>query len=423
LGLRNSLSVDEGMSWYVALSPGHAGQLDVHPPLYFYLLHFWLMTGHDEAWLRLSSVLAGTFCVPALFWALGQAGWERSRRWLPCWLVACSTYAVQYSRELRMYPLLSLEVLLGFGCLLGLRRAGEERRRLWFGYFLCSLAAAWTHYFGLFLLLLAPLVLRRRQLPGWLLCSFAVAISLLPWVDSVAGRVRHHDFSLRFPPAVSALPETAGRILFGDLGPTDNLWFQLLGLTVLAWLVVRARSAPLWIWVWAVLPLALVWFESRWGPAPVFEFKYFGWTLPAWCCLFGLSRPHRALLGLWLVANLAGQCWLLQSHNRGQDWRSVANFLHNRRELTLVQPSMMAAPLLYYGVPPDAMHPVDTVADVKPLLNGQRECLLVTTPFHPEVERENLPGWLARVGRVDTLLETRRSLPSAVVRVQSWTAK
>lgn len=413
-----SLTVDEGMSWLVSLHWREAAQWDIHPPLYSLLLHGWWLTGHTDGWLRLSSVLAGCLCVPASFWMLGQAGWERSQRWLPCWALACSTYAVEYSRELRMYPLLSLEFVLGFGCLLGLRR--QPSRKLWMGYLLCALAAGWTHYFGLFLLLLAPAVLPRRRLGLWALVCLGVVASLVPWLRAVAGLAGQHDFSLRPLPSLLELPELIGRILFGDLGPVGNPIFMALGGLALLVLVWRARTAPGWLWAWAGLPVLLVWLESRWGPTPVFEFKYFLWCLPAWIGLLVWARLPRPLWWLWLLLNLSGQAWLQQPINFGQDWRRVAAFLHGSRDLVLVEPSMMSAPLLFYGLEPQAIHPVDSVAEVEALLRGQTHCLLVSTPYHPAAQRANLAGFLQVGGALTTVWDERRSQPSAVVRVQSW---
>ena len=426
-----SLSVDESMSLYVTQNLSHSGEIDVHPPLYFAALRLWSELGGSETWLRLSSVLAGTLCIPALFWLLGRADWPRPTRWVPCWMLATSTYAVELSRELRMYPLLSLEVLLGLGFLLRLR-GDTTSPRTWLGYATSALAAAWTHYFGLFLVLLSPLILpyRRWRVGAPLGLLVALPTVLWWWVYRPGS---DQDLTLRQTPDLKLLLETVGRIGFGEIGPYGNPLLIGGGVLVLAWLGWRAsltppaapleggaRRAERWLWSWALLPLLVVWLESSWG-RNVFEAKYFVWLAPAWFCLLAASRPPRILLVAWLLANLAGQAWLqLPENYPSQDWRDVAQYVRAHPDLVLVEPSMMAAGLLAYGIPPEAMHPVDDPSEVARLLAGQSHCLLITTPFHPAAQKADLAGFLQHFGTLNTVWERPRSLPSARVRVQRW---
>ena len=70
-----SLSVDEGMSWLVArmpldrIIPFILQTGEVHPPLYFYLLHFWMTAATSAVWLRFFSVLAALGAL-AMVWVL-----------------------------------------------------------------------------------------------------------------------------------------------------------------------------------------------------------------------------------------------------------------------------------------------------------------------------------------------------------------
>ena len=106
-----SLWADEGNS--VSLS-GRSLDLitagaahDIHPPLYYYLLHFWMRVfGNSEFAVRSLSALLGTGLV-YLTYLLGR---QLSNYWLglvAAFLSAISPFQVYYSQEARMYILLA----------------------------------------------------------------------------------------------------------------------------------------------------------------------------------------------------------------------------------------------------------------------------------------------------------------------------
>ncbi len=93
---------------------------DVHPPLYFQLLHFWrLLSGDSEAGLRLLSAVLGTLAV-ALTYSLGRrmargtlaSGPATAAGLLAALLLAVSRFAIAWSQEIRMYALATLLALL-----------------------------------------------------------------------------------------------------------------------------------------------------------------------------------------------------------------------------------------------------------------------------------------------------------------------
>lgn len=108
---------DEAFSAWLAALPLNqllqAAAGDVHPPGYYLLL--WAVTGlagHNEAVLRLPSVLAGVglvWVVNRLSIALQQG---KKAVWLATALTAFSPFQVYYSQEARAYSLLMLAVTL-----------------------------------------------------------------------------------------------------------------------------------------------------------------------------------------------------------------------------------------------------------------------------------------------------------------------
>ncbi|HEX7586752.1 MAG TPA: glycosyltransferase family 39 protein, partial [Anaerolineae bacterium] len=101
---------DEGFSVYsanrdlVAIS-FESKDVDPHPPLYYYLLHFYLpIAGFSEFSIRFLSVFFGTATV-ALIYAIGKRMFDLRVGLLATAIAALAPFGVQYSQEVRMYAL------------------------------------------------------------------------------------------------------------------------------------------------------------------------------------------------------------------------------------------------------------------------------------------------------------------------------
>ncbi|MFC2023772.1 glycosyltransferase family 39 protein, partial [Chloroflexota bacterium] len=118
LGLRfygldaHSLWNDEGTSVAIArldpISIARNAALDIHPPLYYWLLSGWVrMLGTSEAAVRSFSALLGVLLVAVTF-ALGHRLAGRGVALLAALLSAIHPFQIYYSQEARMYILLAL---------------------------------------------------------------------------------------------------------------------------------------------------------------------------------------------------------------------------------------------------------------------------------------------------------------------------
>ncbi len=147
-----SLWNDEGTSIALAgrslrlITEGAAG--DIHPPLYHYLLHYWLaLFGNSEAAARSLSAVAGVALV-AMTFLMGRRLFGRLAGLAAALSSALCTYQVYYAQEARMYMLLTLlcaasSYLFFLGWL-----APGVRRRAWpvVGWVLVTAMAAYTQY-------------------------------------------------------------------------------------------------------------------------------------------------------------------------------------------------------------------------------------------------------------------------------------
>ena len=175
---------------------------DVHPPLYFWLLHLlWPFIGESEFAVRFLSVAAGTLMVVAL-WYLGRLLLPRSR-WIPlaaALLLTTSRFAIWWSQEGRMYTVSGLFITLSL--LFTVRVRWQPSRKAIIGYLLSSIAALYTLYILAFVLVVEGLywlwtLLYERSWPSrvrllfkWAILQVVVLAGFAPWLFYTIPRMK-----------------------------------------------------------------------------------------------------------------------------------------------------------------------------------------------------------------------------------------
>lgn len=250
-----SLWSDEGVS--VALAQRDLATIaqdaahDIHPPLYYYLLHFWVrLFGSSEIAVRSLSVLCGLLLV-FFTYLLGIALFDDRVALVASFLAALSPFQIYYSQETRMYILVTLLGAISLLLFLKFARAAreEDAASLWptvaLNTFFITLAL-YTHYFAftIFLvanvayalwLLLTPSARKWRALALWSLSQFLVILLYLPWLNFAREQLRTWP-AISQPISLGFLAPEVLRIfslgLFAPMGPLafGFLVMALLGL-------------------------------------------------------------------------------------------------------------------------------------------------------------------------------------------------
>lgn len=191
---------DEGLAvWAARQSLAAAARwtaTDVHPPLYFWLLHVWRgWSGDGEFGLRYLSALIGTLMLPATF-ILGRRLAGTTVGIAATWLIALSRFAITWSQEMRMYGLAALWAALALWTVARLGDGGN--RRTWVAYVLFMAAGLYTLYLFASVLVVVNLVWliwigwrqRRRAVWGrWMAAQAAVLALFMPWLAYALGRI------------------------------------------------------------------------------------------------------------------------------------------------------------------------------------------------------------------------------------------
>ena len=214
---------DEGNSARIAerslqkITEAAAG--DIHPPLYYYLLHFWRgVFGSSEIALRSLSAVLGVLLV-GLTYLIGRKAFSVGVGLLAAFVAAVNPFQVYYSQEARMYMLLAVIGAAATFCLLRLledwsirvrgsvnRGSGDQGSGRWRWSFVIShlslvilyALGLYTHYafpFVLithFLIVLAWTLVTRapwKHFLVWIGLVAAAGVLFLPWVPTAIRQI------------------------------------------------------------------------------------------------------------------------------------------------------------------------------------------------------------------------------------------
>lgn len=201
---RSALWLDEALTVDIARHPlsqlHHLLRQDGAPPLYYFLLHFWMKVfGTSNLGVRSLSGVISVLTIPAAWWAARPYG--RQSAWAVLVLVAAAPFAIYYGTEARMYSLVMLLTALGIVALtramaqprpgnliaLGAVVAGLLYTQYWAIYLVVSLAVwlLWQGRKG------QPDPLRRTN-ARWSFGALAVGcVAFAPWLPTFFFQSRH----------------------------------------------------------------------------------------------------------------------------------------------------------------------------------------------------------------------------------------
>jgi hypothetical protein len=247
---RSPLWLDEAQTVSIARLPlseiPNALRHDGAPPLYYALLHFWmLMFGEGTRAVRALSGLIGVAAIPVA-WGVGRRLGNRATGWAAALLLATSPFAVRYSTENRMYALI---VLLTLGGLLVVMRTLRQptigRAAAISGV---TAALMLTHYWSLFMVVAAAVLigLRVRQPDperrGALYALGGVvvgALVFLPWLPSFTWQALHTATPWSVPPSFAAMASAVA-----DYGGGDTSAGWMLGIAMFFLVVLGGWGKP-----------------------------------------------------------------------------------------------------------------------------------------------------------------------------------
>ena len=216
--------------------------LDVHPPLYYFLLRFWsYVFGQGLFSLRFFSILFGLLTIWAGYLFVKQIFSEKSgspasnkkAEYLALFaalMIALNPFQAQYSLEARMYTLGTFLIL--FSSYLLLKALETNYKKYWFWYGLFIAAALYTHYYLVFSVMAQGLyiifyLIKTKKISFTInsplvraLASYIFgAILFLPWLKPFLRQLGRVEASYWIPPMDRwSIPGTIWKMVFGGQG-------------------------------------------------------------------------------------------------------------------------------------------------------------------------------------------------------------
>lgn len=327
-----SLWSDEGTSVALALRDLPAittgAALDIHPPLYYYVLHFWMLAlGSGEIAVRAPSVLLGAG-VSLLTFALGLRifGWWAGIA--AAVLSIVSPLQVQYSQETRMYMLATFLGLLTVAATYEAWSGETKHRPRWLALWTVAAAGAlYSHYFAATVLVaenlaVAILVASRWRtsgkatalhgVAGWAICQVAALVCFAPWLTIMLQQWANWPAVSQAFTAPELIARAAVAFSAGLAVEEGAGWLPavVLGALMIAGVALRTSKRPggssgadapalsprVLAALYLLMPLAIMFLLSL--RRPLYNPKFLLVAAPAWCLLAGA--------GIQALASIAG---------------------------------------------------------------------------------------------------------------------
>lgn len=403
-GISQSLWLDEAAQAVMSSAPLSViwrVDGDFHPPLFHYLLHFWMQLSTAESWMRLLPVIFGVATIYVVYlFALKFFKSEKIAR-LAALLLAISPYHVWYSQELRSYSLVTFLTMLSTYLIV---------QKKWRLYLIINVLAFFANYMYIFVIAAQFLFLifyERKSMKNFIVSQMFLTIAFVFWwpefyrqLDS--GRwltMVHPEWkNLSSPNFIVAIPLTFAKFIFGRIAFEKNILYLILlflMLSVTGWIVFHVwklkKNNGHFLIINLLFPILLAWFVSFWiplnGPWRLTLVLPFLWLIIAYY-IEKINDKH--LIYIFITISFFGIFMQnLASKNRKEDWRGAVEFINQnvtnkKKALVVFEFIAPFAPWQWYeksgiygvGVVPAKANEKDLNAYLSPALIGKNQIYL-----------------------------------------------
>jgi len=397
---------------------------DFHPPLFYFLIHYWLKLGRSEWFLRLPAVLFGMANV-YLIYLLGKKVAGEKLGLISALFLALAPYHIYYSQEARMYTLLAFLATASMLFLL---------EKKWLGYILATTAMIYTHYAGFFLIFaqFVFIFLWQKKIFGQFLKSLAFTILLfLPWLPQFLKQLGAGSNLVSLLPGwremanlslVKALPLTFIKFSLGRISILDKKIYSLVSIIIAGFygfLFLRAcKKISLekkFLLNWLLTPILMTIIISIF--IPMYQpFRLLFTIIPFYLLLalgvLSLKEKWQPLaIALILLVSLSGLgIYYFNPSFQRENWREATAFIESQeseKTVSLFEFSEPFAPYLWYsrgrvrafGVIPGLKVSPEIVESQMAKITERTESVFLFQYLQPVTDPERLvEGWLKENG-------------------------
>lgn len=288
---------------------------DTMPPLYYFLLHYWLRLGESIFVLRLLGVMFSLGMIVVVFDLGRRLAGVAAGLWAAL-ILAVAPFQIYHAQELRMYTLLGLAQISYVWFFVRVREKSPSKHPagLWAGLILTGTAAMYSHNLAIFGLILPDiyLLLKRdwRMLLKLVLAQLVIALFTAPWLVMIPGQIDKIQTAF-WTPLPGLVEVLQGILQFHIFLPMEGpvmliaTLFSLQAMVLVGYEVFKARKLPgvgLLSLLWIGLPVIL--FAVSYAMRPIFVPRGFILSMLAYAVLGGwmISRRWVKSIGPYLAA-------------------------------------------------------------------------------------------------------------------------
>jgi uncharacterized membrane protein len=323
--LKSSIWHDEGFSLMLAsrspLDIWLGSARDVHPPLYYEILHFWTeIFGNSVLSVRSLSLIAGIIVVWLGYQIAFMISNKRNVALLAGLLLSLNPFLIRYSQEVRMYGILGVFLLIA---IIGLIKISKDSKD-WFGYVLYVIgvsAGLYTHYFTAmvviaFWIYIVSIYFIKNKITlitnwRWWLANILALLIFLPWVPSMMAQfTRAQGLGWLSKTSIRTLNDTVWQFMtFTDARQILILIYWLVPVLILGLVVyvcIKDRSKEKFsrlLALFTFLPLIMAVMISF--IRPVFHERYFVFSAIGLCLMMALAIYYIFLNNKYLAISIA----------------------------------------------------------------------------------------------------------------------
>ena len=200
------------------------------PPLYHFLLHFWMYLGNNEFTIRMLSLITGTLAIPAIYF-LAKELYDDKVGLISAFLMGIVPIQVHFSQIARHYSLLILLTIISIYYFVRVLK-DQTNTSMWIGYLFFTFLCMYTHYYAFVIIITSNIVVlivekKLAFYTKWFTSQIILAVSYIPWlsimlyVESMRNRSLTNSVSPN--PQLIEIPKTFEYFSIGILH-TFNSW-------------------------------------------------------------------------------------------------------------------------------------------------------------------------------------------------------
>jgi len=283
---------------------------DTMPPLYYFLLHFWMKVSSNIVFIRLLNIILGLLVIYAVF-RFGKEISGNLTGWIAALLTAFAPIQIYHAQEVRMYIILELSLLIYAWMSWRIFVAGNVRKLNWIILIAGGVGAFYSHNLAIFVMVVPDFILifqkQWRNLGKLIIAQCVMILLFLPWLLFVPGQIEKIQTAFWTPkPGLVEIIQGVGN-LYGFLPQPIIVTAIILILSLQALALIgiqawknRSNGKIKILFAWALIPPVLL-FITSYLMRPVFVprafitsgiFTYLLAGVLATIALQGVGRQH-----------------------------------------------------------------------------------------------------------------------------------